>query len=84
VRRCDELRVTRKQADDRQPWIDVLKTVKQQRVARASAQDFDLDAGDRNELRGRRGGDRGHSAFLAVTHRRSHGKTGRNARSAIV
>ena len=62
VGRCDQLRVTGKQVDDGQPWIDVLKTVKQQqRIARASAQDFELDAGDGYELRGRRGGDRGHS-----------------------
>ena len=48
VRRCDELCVTSEQLDDGQPWIDVLKTVKQQqRIARAAAQDFELDAGDR-------------------------------------
>src|SRR5207237_1082188 len=65
VRRCDELYVTAKQVDDRQPWIDVLKTVEeQQRIARAAAQDLDLEAGDLYKLRGRRCGDRRHSGFL--------------------
>ena len=40
MRRCDELYVTSKKIDDGQPWIDVLKAVKQQqRIARASALD---------------------------------------------
>jgi N-hydroxyarylamine O-acetyltransferase len=43
----------------------------QKRIAGPSAQTLELDAGDGNELRGRCGGDGGHSGFLAVRTRRS-------------
>src|SRR5690606_10276670 len=54
VRRGDELDVAREQLDDRQPRIDVLEAVQQQkRIAGAAAKHFELHAGEGNDLSGR-------------------------------